>query len=90
MSDLQTFQKDPSTRRKLITGIGLLSLLPILKLRWFNQKKEVISCAPATNVKMIKFLTQDGRLVEVDVSKINMGKEKISNKQLQSWIKKES
>jgi len=32
-------------------------------------------------------LTQNGTLVEVDVTKINGDKEKISNKQLQSWVK---
>jgi hypothetical protein len=87
MSDIQSLPKQISTRRKLIAGIGVLSLFPILKLGWFNKKKEIISCAPVTNAKTIKFLTQDGTLVEVDASKINMGKEKISNKQLQSWVK---
>jgi len=37
----------------------------------------------------MKMLTQDGRLVEVDISRINGTKEKISNKQLQDWVKKE-
>jgi len=87
MSDPQPTPKDTSTRRKLIAGIGVLSLFPILKFGWFNKKKEVISCVPEANVKTIKFLTQDGVLVEVDASKINTGKEKISNKQLQSWVK---
>ena len=89
MSDIQPTPNDISTRRKLLAGIGVLSLFPILRFGWFNKKKEVISCAPVSNIKTIKFLTQDGTLVEVDASKINMGKEKISNKQLQSWIKKE-
>jgi hypothetical protein len=89
MSDIQSTPKDTSTRRKLLAGIGVLSLFPILKFGWFNKKKKVISCAPVSNTKTIKFLTQDGTLVEVDASKINRDKEKISNKQLQSWIKKE-
>jgi hypothetical protein len=89
MSDIQPTPNDISTRRKLLAGIGVLSLFPILKFGWFNKKKEVISCAPVSNTTKIKFLTQDGTLVEVDASKINRGKEKISNKQLQSWIKKE-
>ncbi len=89
MSDNQLLPKDSSARRKLIAGLWALSLFPILKFGWFNKKKEVISCAPEKNSKTIKFLTQDGTLVEVDASRINMGKEKISNKQLQSWVKKE-
>ena len=39
MSDLQALPKQISTRRKLIAGIGVLSLLPILKFGWFNKKK---------------------------------------------------
>jgi hypothetical protein len=33
-------------------------------------------------------LTQDGRLVEVDVSKINATKTKVSDKELIAWIKR--
>ncbi|MEI7587925.1 MAG: hypothetical protein WCJ68_00430 [Chitinophagia bacterium] len=89
MSEHYPIPKETAIRRKLIAGLGVLSLFPILKFGWFNKKKEVISCAPEKGLKTIKFLTQDGTLVEVDASKINMGKEKISNKQLQSWVKKE-
>lgn len=89
MSEIHPTPKDISTRRKLLVGIGIFSLFPILKFGWFNKKKDVISCAPVSNTKTIKFLTQDGILVEVDASRVTMGKEKISNKQLQFWVKKE-
>lgn len=89
MPENHSIPKDTSTRRKLIAVIGALSLFPILKFGWLNRKKEVISCAPEKSVKTLKFLTQYGTLVEVDASKINRGKDKISNKQLQSWVKKE-
>jgi hypothetical protein len=36
----------------------------------------------------MKVLSQDGRLVEVDVSKIKILKGKISDQELQDWIKK--
>lgn len=90
MSDNHPKLEETKTRRNLIAAIGVFSLSPILKFGWLNKKKEVIGCSPIINEKTIKFLTQDGTLVEVDASKINRGKEKISNKQLQSWIKKES
>jgi hypothetical protein len=86
MSDIDLTQNQDNSRRKLIAGLGVLSLLPIAKLASSFKKKEVIACAP--EVKTVKFLTQDGTLVEVDVSKINGGKEKISNQQLQSWVNK--
>lgn len=81
--------KDPITRRNILSVIGLLSLLPILKLGGLDKKKNVMSCAPTSNKNTSTYLTQDGKLVEVDISKINSNKEKISNQQLQSWIKKE-
>ena len=78
-----------SNRRKLLTGLGILGLFPILKFGLLSNKKEVISCAPMADNKTMKMLTQDGRLVEVQISKIKGTKEKISNKQLQDWVKKE-
>jgi len=89
MSNINSDTKQISTRRKLIAGLGVLSFFPVFSLGWFNKKKEVISCAPEQNIKTIKFLTQDCTLVEVDASKINGSKAKISNKELQSWVNKE-
>lgn len=85
----QNDPKETNSRRKLIAGIGALSLFPLAKLGFFNKKKDIISCAPEAGTKMIKLLTQDGTLVEVDMSKIKGSKQKISNEQLQSWVKKE-
>ena len=87
MSDTDPTQNQDNSRRKLIAGLGVLSLFPIAKLATSFKKKEVIACAP--EIKTVKFLTQDGTLVEVDVSKINGGKEKISNQGLQNWVIKE-
>jgi len=87
MSDIDPNKQEKNSRRKLIAGLGVLSLFPIAKLATSFKKKEVIACAP--EIKTVKFLTQDGTLVEVDVSKINGGKEKISNQGLQNWVIKE-
>ena len=77
-----------NTRRKLIWGIGLLSLFPLLRFGRFAKKKEVIGCAPETPTGTIKMLTQDGKLVEVDIAHLPASdKQKISNKDLQGWIK---
>ena len=78
-----------SNRRKLLAGLGALSLFPILKFGFFAKKNQVISCAPEVKNQTMKMLTQDGRLVEVDMSRISSNKEKISNKQLQDWVKKD-
>jgi maltodextrin utilization protein YvdJ len=56
---------------------------------FFSKKKNIIACAPlADEKKTMKFLTQDGQLVEVDISKINSLKEKASNKEMQQWVKR--
>ena len=78
-----------NARRTLIASIGTLSLFPLLKLGIFSKKREVISCAPEAPTRTVKMLTQEGLLVEVDISKLKGDKHKISNKQLQTWIKKE-
>jgi hypothetical protein len=87
MSAIDPNKQEKNSRRKLIAGLGVLSLFPLAKLATSFKKKEVIACAP--EIKTVKFLTQDGTLVEVDVSKINGGKEKISNQGLQNWVIKE-
>lgn len=76
-----------SKRRKLIAGLVTLSLFPLAKLGFFSKKKDLISCAPES--KTIKMLTQEGKLVEIDASIIKGTKEKITNAQLQTWIKKD-
>lgn len=89
MNTENNITKETNTRRKLLAGLGVLSLFPILKFGFLSKKRDVISCAPEAKNQTMKMLTQDGRLVEVDMSKINGVKEKISNKQLQDWVKKE-
>ena len=81
--------KETSTRRKLLAGIGALSLFPLVKLGFLTKKKDVISCAPEQSNQKIKMLTQDGKLVEVDVSKISGAKQKASKEDLQNWVKKD-
>ena len=78
------------TRRKLLTWIGLLSFFPLFKSGIFSKKKsQVIACAPPLEKKeTMKVLTRDGQLVEVDISKIKRIKGKISDEELQNWVKK--
>lgn len=41
-----------------------------------------------TGVKTVKMLSQDGRLVEVEIAGLTSRKKKITNKELQHWIRK--
>ena len=38
--------------------------------------------------KTVKMLSQDGKLVEVDIAALPTAKKKITNKEMQDWIKK--
>ena len=87
MKETESILPGIKNRRKLLAGIGLLSFFPFIKL--FSKKNPVISCAPPPEkVETMKVLSQDGRLIEVDVSKIKRLKEKISDEELKDWIRK--
>ncbi len=88
MINESTGSENKNARRTLLASIGALSLFPLMKLSALVKKKDVISCAPSDPSQTIKMLTQDGTLVEVDVSKLRGDKYKISNRQLQTWVKK--
>jgi hypothetical protein len=90
MKENESIPQEVKSRRKLLAGIGVLSLFSILKAGIFTKKPPVISCAPPLEKKeTIKVLAQDGRLVEVDVSRIKQLKAKISDQELLGWIKKQ-
>ena len=82
---METNQKS-STRRKFLWGsLGVLSTISVLKFIIPRKQKVVIPCAPtATTTKM---LTEDGKLVEVDISKIKKTSVKISDKDVITWVK---
>ena len=89
MKEIESNPSELKTRRKLLAGIGLFSFASMFKSGLFQKKDPVISCAPPEEKKeTIKVLSRDGRLVEVDVSKIKRIKEKISDEELQNWVKK--
>ena len=90
MKDTQSIQPEVKGRRKLLTGIGLLSLFPLFKLSLFSKKNPAIYCAPPPEKEeTMKLLSQNGQLVEVDISKIKARQGKISDEELQGWIKKQ-
>lgn len=88
MKDQEPVSSEQKTRRTILLGVSLLSLFSFVKLGFFSKKRNVISCAPPEDVKTMKYLTQDGLLVEVDVSKITALQQKVSDKDLQQWVKK--
>jgi len=73
-------EKNKITRRKLLGWMGILSLTAMAGAAlkpWKNKK-----------VTTVKMLTRDGKLVEIDASLLAVNKKKISDKELQNWVKK--
>ena len=68
------------SRRKFI-GWGLASAAVLSAVTFFlpSRKKET---------KTVKMLTREGKLVEVDIASLPPKKKRISNSELQNWIKK--
>ncbi len=79
-----------SNRRKILAGIGLLSLLPFFIRKRFLLPKpeEVIGCGGTNGAGTMKLLSQDGELVEVDISKITKMQQKVSDKEVLQWVKR--
>ena len=77
-------------RRRFLAGGGILSLFALLK-KWGIDRRvpSRIDCGPGNSDKegeTVRMLGQDGRLVEVDASKIRILQKKITNEELQNWI----
>ncbi|MBS4043366.1 MAG: hypothetical protein KGZ59_06075 [Chitinophagaceae bacterium] len=90
-----SIENTKSTTRRRIIKWGSLGSLAIIFYRFnitkiFSSNKEAISCG-TTTVKTTKMLTQDGRLVEVEISKIaKENKSRITTTELKSWIHKKT
>ncbi|HEV2354024.1 MAG TPA: hypothetical protein VGR89_07265 [Puia sp.] len=78
-------------RRRMLARLGLLSFFALVagSVRLPHaRKRNVTDCTPAKNTRMIKMLAEDGTLVEVDASRISSPGRKVSDAELQGWIKK--
>ena len=76
-------QKNLSRKKILLWGATLLSSLAFLK---FSSINDVSKNEPVNET--VKMLTQDGRLVEIDKKLLASSGSKVSNEDLQKWIKK--
>lgn len=72
-----------SRRKFTLFGLGALSTFSIFKFWGFSGKE-----SGSETKKTVKMLAQDGSLVEVDASVLTAHKRKVSNNELQNWIKK--
>jgi hypothetical protein len=75
-------------RRTLLAGVGIFSIIALLKVWGLKRTRETIECGPADANKTQKLLSQDGQLVEVDVSRLRVLKKDISDEELQKWVRR--
>jgi hypothetical protein len=68
--------------RKKFIGLTFSAAALLTTFRFFSLRKKK---KPTT----VKMLTQDGKLVEVDIAALPSKKKKITNKELQDWVKKD-
>ena len=77
---MENKKKDLSRKKFLFWGLGISSVFVLPAFLRFTKK--------TPPPKMVKMLTQDGKLVEVEIQKIPGKKTKISNKDIHNWIAK--
>jgi hypothetical protein len=74
---------DKTTRKSFVTrGLGWAALLMAAAIPLTWRKK------PRNKGKMVKMLSQDGQLVEVDESLLPSNRKKITDDELKKWVKK--
>ena len=73
----------PSRKKFLLWGTTLFSSLVVLK---FLPGSKRLKKEPETET--VKMLTQDGKLIEINKKLLVSTGKKISNEELQKWIKK--
>lgn len=78
---MQVSKKSPSRKKFLLWSAVAVASATVLKFFTGYEKKE-------KEKEVIKMLTQDGKLVEIDKELLLTSRKKVSNEELQQWIKK--
>jgi uncharacterized membrane protein YvbJ len=76
-------EKNVSRKKFLAWSVGISSLLAVPAFLKFSAKKK-------NKASTVKMLTQDGKLVEIDVANIPPKKKKIKGAEIHSWINKKT
>lgn len=74
---MESINKPTSSRKKFILwGLGAVAFFSAFKLLKYTNKK-----------KTVTMLTQEGKLVKVDVDQLPSRRKKVTNGELQNWVK---
>jgi len=76
------------SRRKFVLGLGIFSAFAAVATATGLPSLVKKFTKTPVKTKTVKMLTEDGRLVEIDQSLITASKKKVTNAELQHWIKK--
>jgi hypothetical protein len=74
---------DQMQSRKKFIFFGVSTALLLTVFRFFIPEKK-------KKTKTVKMLTEDGKLVEVDLSKLSSKRKKIRDDEIHTWIKRKS
>jgi hypothetical protein len=77
--------KAPSRKKFLLWSAAILSSLTVFKFISGNKKKKNAGAG-----ETVTMLTQDGKLVEVDRKLLASSGKRISDEELQKWVKNKS
>jgi hypothetical protein len=80
---MATNTKTPSRKKFLLWGAAVISSLTVFKFISGIKKKKNDGAG-----KTVTMLTQNGKLVEVDKKLLASSGKKISDEELQKWVKK--
>jgi hypothetical protein len=78
--EIQHGDKPVSRKKFVIWTTGILSAVAALK--FFGRS------TPPKKTKTIKLLTSDGKLVEVEISKLPSKRKRIKDEDIQTWIQR--
>jgi len=79
------------SRRKFLWAVAVVSSCTSLAAftgKLFPKRRNIILCEPPGQKKMVKMLTHEGQLVEIDESLISSRGKKVTTGELQNWVKK--
>jgi hypothetical protein len=79
---MEQITKTGSRKKFLLWGTALLSSLTVFKFITGNRRKKTVE-----HNETVTMLTQDGKLVQVDKKLFTSPGKKISNEELQKWIR---
>ncbi len=83
-------EEHQASRRRFVYGLVAASVMTAIAARFripFFRKSNAIACEPHANKRMIKMLTEEGKLVEIEESLLTKNRRKITDAELQKWIK---